>query len=105
MWWYNILGYNEVRISHILWVDPINAWSILLTTKLVALKRENYEPILALKITEWRKLVDYFGYSIEADLSRVIKKNIYIVHIRYIPRSPSLKIRISRQNMDKYFNL
>ena len=55
MWWYNILGDNEVSISHILRIDPITAGSILLTVKLVvsvALKRVNSEPILTVKITE-----------------------------------------------------
>ena len=39
MWWKIILGDNEGSISHILWLDPITAGSILLTAKLVALKR------------------------------------------------------------------
>ena len=55
MWWYNILGDNKVRISNILRLDTITAGSSLLTAKLVALKRENYEPILIVKRTEWRK--------------------------------------------------
>ena len=45
MWWYNILGDNEGSISHLLQLDHITAGSILLTANLVALKRENYEPI------------------------------------------------------------
>ena len=52
MWWYNILGYNEGRISYILRPDPINSGSILLTANLVAPKRENPEPILIVKRTE-----------------------------------------------------
>ena len=60
MWWYNILGDKEVSISHLLRLDPING-SVLITDNLVALKRENYEPILALKRTEWRKFIYYFG--------------------------------------------
>ena len=51
MWWYNILGDNKGIIPHILRLDPINAGSILLTVKLVALKRENSEPTLTVKIT------------------------------------------------------
>ena len=85
MWWYNILGDNEGSISHILRLDPITSGSILLTVKIVALKRENSDPILIVKRTEWRKFVDYFGLSIEADPSRVGKKNLYIFHIGYIP--------------------
>ena len=73
MWWYNILGYNEGRKSHLLRLDTINTGYILLTAKLVALKREIYAPILILKITEWRKFIDYFGLSIEDDPSRMSK--------------------------------
>ena len=80
MCWYNILGDNKGSISHILWLDPITAGSILLTVKLVALKRENYEPILTVKRTEWRKFIDYFGLSIEGEPSRV-KKMKYILSI------------------------
>ena len=64
MWWYNILGDNEGSISHILRLDTITEGSILLNVKIVALKRENYEPILTVKITEWIKFIDYFGQSI-----------------------------------------
>ena len=85
MWWYNILGDNEGSISHILRLDPITAGSILLTDNLVAPKRGNSEPILTLKITEWSKFIDYFGLSIEADPSRVEKKNIYFFRIGSIP--------------------
>ena len=49
MWWYNILGYNKGSISHILRLDTITAGSILLTVKLVSLKRGNCEPILTVK--------------------------------------------------------
>ena len=45
MWWYNILGDNEGGISHILQLDLITVGSILLTVKLVELKREKYELI------------------------------------------------------------
>ena len=77
MWWYNILGDNKGSISNLLRLDPIAAGSILLTSKLVALKRENSEPILTVKITEWRKFIDYFGRIIETDPSRLGKKNIF----------------------------
>ena len=76
MWWYNILGDKEGSISHILRIYPITAGSILLTVKLVALKRENSEPILTVKRTEWRKFIDYFGQIIKDDPSRVDKKKI-----------------------------
>ena len=77
MWCYNILGDNKGRISYMLQLDPITAGSILLSAKIVAPKRENSEPILTFKRTERRKFIDYFGPSIEADPSRVGKKNIY----------------------------
>ena len=65
MWWYNILGDNEGSISYLLRLDPITAGSILPTVKLVSLKRENSDPILTSKRTEWRKFIDYFGQSID----------------------------------------
>ena len=49
----------------------------LLTYKLVALKIKNPDPILTVKITEWRKFIDYFGISIEADPYGVKKKRIF----------------------------
>ena len=33
------------------------------------------------------------------------RKKIYFVHIGYIPRPSVLKLHISRQNLDKVFNL
>ena len=57
MWWYNILGYNEGIISHILQIGPITGGSILLNVKRVALKSLNYEPILTVNKTEWRKII------------------------------------------------
>ena len=77
MWWYNILGDNNGSISHILRLDPTTPGSILLTANLVAPKRENSNPILIVKRTEWSKSIDYFGLSIEADPSKV-KKITYI---------------------------
>ena len=64
MWWYNILGDNEGSISDILQLGTVTAGSVLITNNLVAPKRENTEPILTVTITEWRKLIDYFGISI-----------------------------------------
>ena len=52
MWWYNLLGFSEGSISHILRPDPITSVSILLTDNFVALKMENYELILVVKRTE-----------------------------------------------------
>ena len=65
MWWYNILGDNKVRISHILRIDTITTGSVLIIANLVAPKRENSEPILIVKKTEWMKFIDYFGLIIE----------------------------------------
>ena len=94
MWWYNILGDNDGSISDILRIDPITAGSILLTDKKYILKRENSDPILTVKIIEWRKFIDCFGLSIEADSSRVGKKSVYFVHIGYIPSPSSTNIHI-----------
>ena len=105
MWWYNILGDNKGIISHLLCIDPITAGSILLTAKLVSLKKENYEPILIVKRTEWRKFIDCFGLSIEADPSKVGKNNVHFFRIGYIPSTSSLNHYISRKQLYKQFNL
>ena len=84
MWWYNILEYKEGRISHILQLGPSTEGYMLLAANLVALKGGNCETILIVKITEWRKFIDYFSLSIKADPSKVDKNNINIVRIRYI---------------------
>ena len=84
MWWYNILGDNEGSISDLLRIDTITSGSVLLTANLVALKRENSEPILIVKRTEWRKYIYYFGLSIEATPSKLGKKNVHYVCIGYI---------------------
>ena len=75
MWCYNILEDTEGSISYILWFDPINAGSFLLTYNFVFLKKGNHEPISTGKIIEWRKFIDYFGLIIEADPYRLGKKN------------------------------
>ena len=80
MWCYNILGDNEVSISDILQLDTITSGSVLLTNNLVALKREKPEPILTVKIIEWRKFIDYFGLNIEANLYR-LGKITYILSV------------------------
>ena len=101
MWCYNILGDNNGSISHLLQLDPITPQSVLLTSNLVAQKRENAEPILTAKRIEWRKFIDYFGPSIEADPSRVGKKNVYWVYTK-----PFIcTLHISRHHIDKEFNL
>ena len=92
-------------ISHLLRIYPITAGSIFCTHNLVALKREPYEPFLIVKRTEWRKLIGYFGLIIEANPSRVGKKNIYIFHIEYITRTSSVKLHTPRHHIKKYFNL
>ena len=50
MWWYNIPEDNRVRISYLLRLDTTTSDYVLLTTNLVALKRENREPVLTVKI-------------------------------------------------------
>ena len=100
MWWYNILGDNEGSMPHILQLDPITGGSILLTVKLVVPKKENYDTILTVKITEWRKFIDYFGQNIESNPSKVGQKNPHSVRIGYIPRPSSVNIHISRHHLD-----
>ena len=78
MEWYNILGDNKVSILDILQIYTITAGTALLAADLVALKSKNKEPILAVKITEWRKLIDYLCLSIEDDQYRVVQNNIYL---------------------------
>ena len=60
---------------------------------------------MIVKITEWRKFVDYFGPSIEANLSKVVKKNVHFFHIGYIPITSSGNPHIARKQLDKDFNL
>ena len=52
-----------------------------MSAKIFSLKRENPEHILIVKIIDWMKSIDCFGLSIEADPSRVGKKNVYFVYI------------------------
>ena len=105
IWWYKSLGDNERSISNILWPDPINTGYFLLASNIVFLKRENPDPVLKVKITEWRKYIDYFGLSIEEDPPRVGKNNVYFVPIDSTPRTSSGKIHISRHQLDKELNL
>ena len=53
---------------------------------------ENVESILTVKIIERRKFIDYFGLSIDANPSRVGKKNIhfpYWIHTKPFIRKSS----------------
>ena len=55
-------------------------------------------PILTVEIIEWRKFIDYFGLSIEANPFKVGKKDVYL--------SPSsANIHITRHRLDTYFNM
>ena len=83
MWWYNILGDNEGIILHILQIYHDTPGSVLLTDKLISMKRENTDPILTVKIIEWRKFIDSFVLSIEADPSRVVKNNVIFLYWIY----------------------
>ena len=105
MLWYNILGDNKEIIPHPLHLDTITVGSVLLTSDLVALKRENTEPILTVKRTGWRKLIDYLGLSIEADPPKVGKKNAHFVYIGSIPSNSSVNHHTARKYLDKKFNL
>ena len=92
MWCYNILGDNKGSISHLLQLDTTTTGYFLLTSNLVALKRGNYEPILTVKMIEWRKFIDYSGLSIEASPSRVVKLNVYFVYTKpFICKVPYIK--------------
>ena len=77
MWWYNIIGDNEGSISDLLRLCIIAAGSVLRNTKFVELKLGNPEPILTVKIIEWRKYISFFGLSIEAYPFRVVKNSVY----------------------------
>ena len=101
MWWYNILGNNEVSISYILRIDLITAAYVLLTANLLAPKMKNTDPILTVKRTEWGKSIDYFCLSIEANPPRVGKKNVYFVHIGSIPSPSSVNLHTARHHLDK----
>ena len=105
MWWYNILWDNGGSISHLLRLGPITEGSILITNNLVSLKRVNSELILIVKRTEWRKFIDYFGLSTEADPSKVGRKNVHFFCIGSIESTSSENTHIARQHMEKQFNL
>ena len=49
---------------------------------------KNHDPILTVKIIEWRKFIDYFCQSIETIASRAEKNIMYFIRVGYIP-SPS----------------
>ena len=99
MWWYNILGYNKGSISGILRIGPITARYILLTAGLVAPKRENPEPILILKRTEWRKFIGCFCLIIETYPYRVGKITYIFFRIGYITRPSYVRLHMPRQHL------
>ena len=101
MWWHNILGDTNGSISHLLWLGTIAAGSLLLSANPVAIKRKNSDFILIVKRTLWRKSIDYSSQSIEADPSRVVKNNIFIVYVGYITRPSPIKLHISMHHMEK----
>ena len=105
MWWYNIIWGNKGITSNILQLDSINAGSDLLNANLISLKRKNTEPILTGKRIEWSKFIDYFVLNIEADPSRVVKKNVYFLLIGYILIPSSRNIHMARHHLGEYFNL
>ena len=88
-----------------LWFDTITAEYFLLTSNIIFLKKGNPEPILTVKIIEWRKFIEYSGLIIWSDSSRVVKNNVYFVHIWSTPRPSYRNLRISRQQLDKELNL
>ena len=92
---------NEGSISNILRLDTITPGSFLITTIIVALKEENSDPVLTVKRTEWRKFIDYFCQSIEADPSRVGKRGVYSVYIGYIISSSYVNLHIARHQHGK----
>ena len=96
-----ILGKNKGSISHLLWLDSTIIGYILLADKIVALKRDNFETIIIVKRTEWRKFFDCFGLIIEIYLSNVVKLNVHFVPIGSIPSPSSGNTHIERQQMDK----
>ena len=95
------LRITKVIILHLLRIYNFTKGYVLITDNLVSLKKENMDIILIVKIIEWRKLIDYFGLSIEANPSRVVKNNVYIYHIWYIPRPSYRNTHIARHHMDK----
>ena len=58
-----------------------------------------------MKRTEWIKFIYYFGLSIEAEPSMVVKSNVHFVHIGSIPRPSSEHPNISRRYLYKELNL
>ena len=58
-----------------------------------------------MKRTEWRKFVDYFGRSIDADPSRVVRITYIFVYIGSIPITSSRNPHITEHQMYKLFDL
>ena len=88
MWCHNILRYKKGITPHILQLDTITSGYVLLTANLVVMKKVNTDPILIVKIIEWWKFIDYFGLSIEAGPSKVVKKKVYIFSIYSVHTNP-----------------
>ena len=63
---------------------------------------ENLDPILTVKIIKWRKFNDIFSLSTEADPSRVVKNNVYFVHIAYIPDPSSVKLHSEASSLKMF---
>ena len=66
---------------------------------------ENSEPILIVKRIEWRKFIEYFGLIIEADSSKVCRKNVHFFHIGSIPSTSSGNPFVASHHLDQQFNL
>ena len=58
-----------------------------------------------MKIAQWRIFIEYFGLSIKAKPSKVVKNNVHVVHIGSIPITSYVNPYISRKHPDKQFNL
>ena len=53
---------------------------------------------------QWINFIDYFGLSIEADPSKVVKKNVHFVCIKYILRPSSVNPYLARKQLGEEFN-
>ena len=58
-----------------------------------------------MKRTEWIKYIDYFGRSIDTDLSKVRILNVQFSLIGHIASTSYVNRHIARQHLDKQFNL
>ena len=69
------------------------------------MKRGNPELILTVKIIEYSKVIDYYGIIIEANPSRVDKKNVYFPPIGSLPNPSPVQSHLSMYHVDKELNL